>query len=232
MHISGNLNQLRTGISLCFVVFGARFQPLDFLKYNNWCCHCTQLDPTWTRATLHNKTHHMLNSKKRLCLRWWCESLWNRDGLNFYVWDWEKLSFLYYQFVTLNIFGVVHATSSAKCSCANGHIPCLLSGCISQNKCCLLFLGCFAHACALLDSLLTGIPFLLSFCLLQMVRSGSQQKQLDFHSKWGQQQAGHSSQALQPLTGAPQWNCENWIDLKEHLGLDCFPPGNLYRSDW
>lgn len=104
----------------------------------------------------------MFNSKKRLCLKWWCESLWNRYVLNFYVWNWENLSFLYYQFVTLNILGVVHATSTAECSCANGHVPCLLSGCISQNKCCLLFLGCFAHACALLVFFAQWNPFFCS----------------------------------------------------------------------
>lgn len=94
----------------------------------------------------------------------------------------KKPAFMYYQFVTLNIICVVRATSTAICSCANGHVIWLLSGCISQNKCCLLFLSCFAHACALMVPLLSGIPFLLSFCLLQMVRSGSQQKQLDFHA--------------------------------------------------
>lgn len=57
---------------------------------------------------------------------------------------------MYYQFVTLNIICVAYATSTAKCSCANGQVIWLLSGCISQNNCCLLFLGCLAHACALL----------------------------------------------------------------------------------
>jgi len=142
----------------------------------------------------------MFNSKKRVCQKGRCESLWNRNVLNFYVWKWKKPAFMYYQLVTLTIICVVHATSTAICSCAKGHVW-LLSGCISQNKCCLLFLGCFAHACALLVSLLSGIPFLLPFCLLRMVRSGSQQKQSGFHSDWGWQPAERGSQPAQPFTG-------------------------------
>lgn len=109
---------------------------------------------------------------------------------------------MYHQFVTLNVICVGHATSIAICSCANGHIIWLLSDCISQNKCCLLFLGCFAHACPLLVSLLSGIPFSLPFCVLQMAGSGSQQKQFGFRSSRGWQQTQRSSRPFQPSPGA------------------------------
>lgn len=125
----------------------------------------------------------MFNSKKT-----WFAS---KDGVNLFEVETyhiftcesgEKNAFVYYWFVTLNITCVVPDVSTAIYSCANGHVTGLLSARISQNKCCLLFLSCFAHACAFLVSFLSGIPFLLSFCLLQMAESGSQQKQLGFHS--------------------------------------------------
>lgn len=137
-----------------------------------------------------------------------------------------------YQFVTLAIICVVHATSTAICSCANGHIIWLLSGCISQNKCCLLLLSCFAHACALLVSLLSGIPFLLSFCLQQIARSGSQQKRFDFHSNRGQWQTAEQpgSPALHGGTMVFSGSWESWI-VRKHLVLACLSPANLNRSD-
>lgn len=128
-----------------------------------------------------------------------------------------------YQFVTLTIICVVHATSMAICSCANGHIIWLLSGHISQNKCCLLLLSCFAHACALLVSLLSGIPFLLSFCLLQMARSGSQQKGFDFLSKRVQRQTAEQpgSPAVHGGTMVFSGSWASWINVRKHLVLAC-----------